>query len=93
MEIRKPERLNIIEYVSKCLSTRLLEEANDTQKIKYTVHYFLSMFFLLLFFSHICVSPLSMRTIFLLYTPFTSHPNPPILPNKFLLVTPVLLNI
>ena len=26
----KEERLNIIEYVSKCLSTRLLEEANDT---------------------------------------------------------------
>ena len=25
----KEERLNIIEYVSKCLSTRLPEEAND----------------------------------------------------------------
>jgi len=46
----KEERLNIIEYVSKCLSTRLLEEADDTQK-KYTTHYLLSMFFLLLFFS------------------------------------------
>ena len=30
----KEEMLNIIKYVSKCLSTRLLEEANDTQKKK-----------------------------------------------------------
>ena len=29
----KEERLNIIEYVSKCLSTRFPEKANDTQKI------------------------------------------------------------
>ena len=28
----KEERLNIIEYVSKCISTRLPEEANDAQK-------------------------------------------------------------
>ena len=73
----KEERLNIIEYVSKCLSTKLLEKANDTQKnILFTLFSQCSScysFFL------IFVSPhLSMRTIFLLYTPFTSHPNPPI---------------
>ena len=28
----KEEKRNIMEYVSKCLNTRLLEEANDTQK-------------------------------------------------------------
>ena len=88
----KEERCNIIEYVSKCLSTRLPEEAIDTQK-----NTLLTLFFQCsscYYFSLIFVSDsLSMRTIFFLYTPSTSHPNPPSLPNKFLLATPVLLNI
>ena len=28
----KEEKRNIMEYVSKCLNTRLFEQANDTQK-------------------------------------------------------------
>ena len=60
---------------------------------KYIIHSLLSMFLSLLFFffflSDICV-PLSLRTIFFLYTPSISHPDPPSLPPKFLLATLVL---
>ena len=60
---------------------------------KYIIHSLLSMFLSLLFFffflSDICV-PLSPRIIFFLYTPSTLHPDPPSLPPKFLLATPVL---
>jgi len=101
----KEERRNIVEYVSKCLSTRLHKEANNTQKNTlltlfsqcsscYFFYFsFFSFIYLFIFFFIFVTDPISMRTIFFLYTPFTSHPNPPSLPNKFLLATLVLLNI
>ena len=89
----KEERRNIIEYVSKCLSTRLPEEANDTQK-NTLLTLFSQCSSCYFFIFYICVwSPFSMKTIFFLYTPSSSHLNPPSLPNKFLLATPVPLNI
>ena len=69
----KEERLNIMEYMSKCLSTSLSKEANVVQKITLftlfsqcsSCYFFLSDTFRL---------SLSLRTLFLLYTPpyFTS---------------------
>ena len=88
----KEERLNIIEYVSKCLSSCLPKEANDTQKIHYSLsslNVLIVTFFFFFFLSDICV-PLSLRTIFFLYTPSISHPDPPSLRPKFLLATLVL---
>ena len=90
----KEERLNIIEYVSKCLSTRFPEKANDTQKITlFTLFSQCSYCYFFLF--DICVPPppFSLKPIFFLYTPSTLRPGPSSLPTKFLLATLVLLNI
>ena len=67
----KEERLNIIEYVSKFLSTRLPKEANDTQKSTlFTL--FSQCSYCNFFLSDICVSPP------FLWEPYFSYILPPL---------------